>query len=132
MPLIGTARIRAAEYATSRRNAHRITLRTNVSIDGVAGELVDISVGGAAVRFPAGSLPNLGLVDFELPDSRSVKMRMARIPQQSSEHELASLQAVNGDWSAIRIMSLWLFHTPAGAVPSLPPGVPAIASVIVC
>ena len=126
--LFGTARIRAAEYATSRRNAHRVTLRTRIAIGGVSGELLDISVGGAAVRFPAGSLPNLGLVDFELPGTVPIKMTMVRMPPQSRDHEIASLQAVDGDWTAIQTMSLWLFHTPAGAVPSLPPGVPAIAS----
>jgi cellulose synthase (UDP-forming) len=126
--LFGTARIRSAEYATSRRNAHRIALRTGVAVDGIPGELVDISVGGAAVRFPAGSLPNLGLVEIELPGMRSIKMTMLRMPQPSSEYEVASLQAVGGDWAAIRTISLWLFHTPIGAVPSLPLGVPAIAS----
>jgi cellulose synthase (UDP-forming) len=126
--LLGTGRIRAAEYSTSRRNAHRVALRTAIAVDGEPGELVDISVGGAAVRFPAGSLPNIGLVDFELPGTRAIKMTMVRMPQQSSDHELASLQAVTGDWTAIQTMSLWMFHTPAGAVSSLPPGVPAIAS----
>jgi cellulose synthase (UDP-forming) len=126
--LFGTVRIRAAEYATSRRNAHRISVRTTVTIDGILGELTDISVGGAAVRFPARSLPNIGLVDFELPGARAIKMTMVRMPRLSSEHEVASLQAVKDDWTAIEAMSLWLFHTPAGAVPSLPPGVPAIAS----
>jgi cellulose synthase (UDP-forming) len=127
--LFGTARIRSAEYATSRRNAHRITLRTGIVVDGVPGELVDISVGGAAVRFPAGTLPDLGLVEFELPGLRPIKMTMIRMPQQSSEYEVASLQAVKGDWTALQTMSLWLFHTPVGAVPTLPPGVPAIAAV---
>ncbi|MDT4962105.1 MAG: hypothetical protein QOF87_1752 [Pseudonocardiales bacterium] len=126
--LFGTARIRAAEFATSRRNAHRINLRTTIAIDGEYGELVDLSVGGAAVRFPAGSLPNLGLVDFQLPGTVPIKMTMVRMPAQSSDYEIASLQAVDGDWSAIQTMSLWLFHTPAGAIPSLAPGVPAIAS----
>ena len=41
----GTRRIRAAEYATSRRNAHRVAVHAPIYIDGVAGELVDISVG---------------------------------------------------------------------------------------
>ena len=126
--LFGTARIRAAEYSTSRRNGYRVALQAAVTIDGVAGELLDISVGGAAVRFPAGSLPNLGLVDFGLPGTNAIKMTMIRTPIQSSEYEVASLKAVSGDWAAIRTMSLWLFHTPLGAVPALPPGVPAIAS----
>jgi hypothetical protein len=32
-----------------------------------------------------------------------------------------------GDWAALRTMSLWLFHTPAGAVRGLPDGVPVVA-----
>jgi cellulose synthase (UDP-forming) len=128
--LFGTARIRAAEYSTSRRNAYRVAVQAGVTVDGVPGELLDISVGGAAVRFPAGSLPNFGLVDFGLPDTNTIKMTMIRTPIQSSEYELASLQAVSGDWGAIRTMSLWLFHTPLGAVPALPAGVPAIASIV--
>jgi cellulose synthase (UDP-forming) len=127
--LFGTARIRAAEYATSRRNAHRTTIRIPLTIDGTYGELVDISVGGAAVRFPAGSLPKLGLVEVQLPGALPIKMSMVRLPAPSGDHEiLASLQTLDGDWSAIKAMSLWLFHTPVGAIPSLPKGVPAIAS----
>jgi cellulose synthase (UDP-forming) len=128
--LFGTARIRAAEYSTSRRNAYRVALQAAITVDGVPGELLDISVGGAAVRFPAGSLPNLGLVDFGLPGTNTIKMTMIRTPLQSSDYEVASLQAVSRDWAAIRTMSLWLFHTPLGAVPALPPGVPAIASTM--
>jgi cellulose synthase (UDP-forming) len=81
------------------------------------------------VRFPAGSLPKLGLVEFQLPGALPIKMSMVRLPAPSGDHEiLASLQTLDGDWAAIKVMSLWLFHTPAGALPSLPQGVPAIAS----
>jgi cellulose synthase (UDP-forming) len=127
--LFGTRRIRAAEYATSRRNAYRIGLRTNIAVDGIEGELVDISVGGVAVRFAAGLLPNAGLVEFSLPGARAIKMSMVRIPQQATGHEVASLQVVNGDWAAYQAMSLWLFHTRPGAVAGLPAGVPAIAMI---
>jgi hypothetical protein len=48
--------------------------------------------------------------------------------RESSDYEVASLQAVPGDWAAIETMSLWMFHTPDGAVRTLPPGVPAIAA----
>src|SRR5207253_5999798 len=72
----GTARIRAAEYATSRRNAHRIPLQTPVTVDHVAGQLVDISIGGAAVTFPTGTLPSDGLVQFQLPGAAPLKMEM--------------------------------------------------------
>jgi cellulose synthase (UDP-forming) len=80
------------------------------------------------VRFPIGSLPNGGLVDFELPGTPAIKMSMARLPTQATSYEFASLQTVAGDWLAYRAMSLWLFHTPPGALPNLPPGIPAIAS----
>lgn len=124
--VLGTRRIRAAEFSSSRRNGHRTAARTAVTIDGIPGELIDISVGGAAVRFPAGSLPETGLVEFQLPGAAAVKMTMARI-HHSDAGEVASLQAARGDWAALRAMSLWLFHTPPGAVRALPPGLPAIA-----
>jgi cellulose synthase (UDP-forming) len=127
--VLGTRRIRAAEYASSRRNAHRVPVMTKVRIDGVEGELLDLSVGGAAVRFPAGTLPNHTLVTFQLPGATPIEMIMARVPQQTPSFELASLQAIGGDWGAYKTISLWLFHTPAGALPHLPPNVPAIATV---
>lgn len=126
---LGIRRIRAAEYATSRRAAHRIPVETTVRIDGVAAELVDVSVGGAAVRFPAGKLANLGLVDFQLPGAAPIKMIMARLPEQAPGYELASLQTIGSDWDAYKTMSLWLFHTPTGALPELPANVPAIATI---
>jgi cellulose synthase (UDP-forming) len=124
--LSGIRRIRAAEYATSRRNGHRTAVRTAVTIDGIPGDLIDISVGGAAARCPAGSLPETGLVELQLPGAAAVKMTMTRI-RQSGTGEVASMQAVRGDWAALRAMSLWLFHTPPAAG-TLPPGLPAIAS----
>jgi cellulose synthase (UDP-forming) len=126
--LLGTRRIRAAQYATSRRDAHRTALRTNIAINGIEGELLDISVGGEAVRIPVGSLPHTGLVEFKLPRSQAIKMSMVRVPQQVDDYEVASLQVVSGDWAAYQAMSLWLFHTPPGAVPGLEAGVPAIAA----
>jgi cellulose synthase (UDP-forming) len=98
-----------------------------VQIDGAQASLVDISVGGAAVRLREGSHPSLGVVDFTLPGAAPIKMIMARLPSHESGYELASLQTIGGDWSAYKTMSLWLFHTPAGALPELPPNVPAIA-----
>jgi cellulose synthase (UDP-forming) len=125
--ILGTRRIRAAEYTTSRRNGHRVALRTKIAIDDIEGQLVDISVGGVTVLVPADSLPNAGLVEFRLPGARAIKLSMVRIPQQAADYEVASLKVVNGDWAAYQAMSLWLFHTPPGAVVSLPAGVPAIA-----
>ena len=127
--LCGARRIRSADFATSRRNAYRVTLRTTIKIDHVEGDLVDISVGGAAVRFPPGSLPATGLVEFELPGASPIKMEMVRMREQTVRHDLASLRVVNGDWEAFRSMSLWMFHTPSGAVAGLPAGVPVIATL---
>jgi len=128
--LFGNARIKDSEYATSRRHAYRFPARTSVSIDGVAGELVDVSVGGAAVRFSPEALPSVGLVDVVLPGAPAFKMEMVRNHEPDSAYDLASLQVVSGDWQAISTMSLWLFHTPAGAVPYLEAGIPVIATVL--
>lgn len=127
--LLGTRRIRAAEYATSRRNAHRMLLQAKVVIDGVEGQLVDISVGGIAARVPAGSLPGAGPVELKLPGVRAVKMSMVAAVQQASGEDLVSLQVIKRDWATYQAMSLWLFHTPPGAVAGLPAGVPAIAVI---
>lgn len=108
---LGTKRVRSDDYATSRRNAHRVAASAGIEIDGVEGELVDISVGGSAARFPLGSLPNVGLVDFGLPGMAAAKMMMSRVPQQDATGQYASLQVVPGDWDSYRAASLWLFHT---------------------
>jgi cellulose synthase (UDP-forming) len=126
---LGTKRIRAAEFATSRRKAHRVAVTTTVLVDGVEAELVDVSVGGAAVRFAAGTMPEAGLVELRLPGAAPVQMMLARLPKEIPGKVQASLQTVGGDWHAYRTMSLWLFHTPAGAVAHLPAHVPAVASV---
>ncbi len=123
---VGARRIRSAEYATSRRNAYRIAIHSTVDVDGFPGELVDISVGGAAVRFPEGMLPASGLVECTLPGAPAIKMEMVRTRARVDGHELASLRSLAGDWTAYKTMSLWLFHTPPGAL-DLEPGIPAIA-----
>ena len=125
----GTQRIRSVSFATSRRNAYRVTLKTPVEIDDVRGELVDISVGGAAVRFPLGTLPSTGLVQFHLPGVQPIKMEMLRLSDQHDDFDRASLRALDTDWTAFREMSLWLFHTPPNAVPGLLPGFPVIATL---
>ena len=127
--VLGTARIRAAEFATSRRNAYRVEVTAPVETEGVRGELLDISVGGAAVRFPHGTLPASGLVRLGLPESTPVPLRVIRTTEQPDGSQVASLRAADGDWEAYRALSLWIFHTPAGALPEFPPGVPAAASL---
>jgi hypothetical protein len=106
-----------------------VSLRTPIEIDDVHGELVDISVGGAAVRFPLGTLPASGLVEFRLPGAEQIKMEMVRIRALNAEYVLASLRALRTEWSAFGAMSLWMFHTPRGAIPGLPAGVPVIATL---
>jgi cellulose synthase (UDP-forming) len=126
----GARRIRASQFATSRRNAHRFGVRTSVEIDGKLGELVDISTGGAAVRFPKGALPNLGMVEMTLPGGLPIKVMMSSLSRQSRrsrDFEYASVQVIREDWAAYSVMSLWMFHTPSGMVPGLPAGVPAVA-----
>ena len=51
-------------------------------------------------------------------------MNAARSAITSGGRELISLQAVEGDWHALRELALWLFHTPPGAVPNLAPDTP--------
>jgi cellulose synthase (UDP-forming) len=126
----GVRRIRAAEYSTSRRNAHRVRTNTLVDLDGVEGELLDISTGGAAIRLPKGSASASGVVELRLPGAASIKVLMASLPRQtasSATHDYVSVRAATGDWEAHRALSMWIFHTPSGAVPGLQPGVPAVA-----
>lgn len=127
--VLGTRRIRAAEFATSRRNAHRIEVSAPVEAEGTGGELLDISVGGAAVRFPHGTLPASGPVMLRLPAAAPVRLQVIRTTGQPDGTEIASLRAADDDWATYRALSLWIFHTPAGALPDFPPGVPAAASL---
>jgi len=125
----GMRRIRAAEFASSRRNAHRFGVRANVTVDGYETELVDISVGGVCVRLPAQEGPGPGLVQLALPGMEPVKLGMVRATTAAGRGEhLVSLRVLPGDWAAMRTLSLWLFHTPAGALKNLRDGIPAAAS----
>jgi cellulose synthase (UDP-forming) len=125
--VFGSRRIRHAEFATSRRNAYRVAVRAEIEVDGISGELLDVSVGGAKVRFPGAWLPQEGLVELRLPQAPPMKMEMVRIHRGAGESDLGSVRALPGDWSTFRTMSLWMFHTPRGAVAGLPDGVPVIA-----
>jgi hypothetical protein len=125
--LWGARRIRRAEYATSRRNAYRVTVASEVWADDISGELLDISVGGAAVRFRHGYLPGIGLINFELPGAPGVKAEVVRMIHQDEQFDIASIRVLPGDWAAYQAISLWMFHTPAGAIEGLPSGVPVIA-----
>jgi len=125
----GMRRIRAAEFASSRRNAHRFAVTAKVTVDGVETELVDVSVGGACVRMPAEETPGAGMVQLALPGAEPVKLALHRQSMSTLRGDrLVSLRTLPGDWEAMRTLSLWLFHTPPGAVSNLPDGVPAAAS----
>jgi cellulose synthase (UDP-forming) len=97
-------------------------------MDGVEGELVDISVGGVAVRFPAGTAPTAGLVELRLPGADAVEMSVVRISQDAVGRDVVSCRLLADDWPGYRTMSMWLFHTPAGVISGMPPGVPAVAA----
>ena len=45
----------------------------------------------------------------------------------SDSTEFGSLKLAENDWAGYRTMSLWMFHTPAHAVPELPSGIPVVA-----
>lgn len=124
---LGTRRIRAAEYATSRRNAHRVELQTAVQVDGRKAELIDISVGGVALSLPSPLRPSRGLVQLTLPGAAPIAMELLTGSLPAGDRSVASLKVRAGDWEGYRTMALWMFHTPEGAVPSLPEGVPVVA-----
>ncbi len=125
----GAARVMAPAFATSRRNAHRTAVRASVLIDGRQGELVDISVGGAAVRFPEGAAPTAGVVELHLPGAAPVRLTVVRtIRSHTSSDEILAMRAEVGDWAAYHAISMWLFHTPPHVIEGIPPGVPAVAA----
>lgn len=125
--VMGMRRIQSDTYATSRRNAHRFAVRAGVGIGEAEGELVDISIGGAAVRLPTGTLPPASDVELRLPGAAPVRLQTVRVVSAEAGTETISLQVRFGDWTAYRAISLWLFHTPAGAVAGLPDGTPAVS-----
>ncbi|MFC8800109.1 glycosyltransferase [Promicromonospora sp. NPDC057138] len=125
----GAVRVMAPAYATSRRNAHRVAVRAEVLIDGADGELVDLSVGGAAVRIPRGSVSAVHAVELLLRGAPPVRLSVVRrsdVP--SSGDQILSMKVEERDWTAFHSISMWLFHTPPGVIDGIPPGVPAVAA----
>ncbi|HEU5483409.1 MAG TPA: glycosyltransferase [Microlunatus sp.] len=127
--VMGTRRIQADVFATSRRNAFRFLVRAGVGIGPVEGELVDISLGGAAVRLPTGTLPASSDIELTLPGSTPLTLQTVRVISSGPTTETVSLQVRFGDWAAYRAIALWLFHTPHGVVAGLPDGTPAVAAM---
>jgi cellulose synthase (UDP-forming) len=125
---LGARRIRSAHFATTRRNAHRVPVSTPVTVSGVTAELDNISIGGAAVRFPSGTMPAVEIVELGLPMAEPIRMVMTPLPHRTDDYEFAALRYLGSDWRALQTMSLWMFHTPYDAVPSLPAGTPVVAA----
>ena len=126
---LGLRRIHAPRYSTSRRNAHRIAVRTPVVMAGAHGQLVDISTGGASVHLTGrGDPPVPRTVRLSLPQAGSVLLDVVRtIPDDDGAGRVVTLQVRPADWAAHRTLSLWMFHTPEGSVVGVPHGVPAAA-----
>jgi len=127
--VLGMLRVMSPAYATSRRNAHRIAVRARVLLDGVGGELVDISVGGAAVGFPPGSAPVADEVELKLPGAAPVRMitTFKAATKPADQADIVSMRLAEGDWEGYRTLSMWLFNTPMGALSGVPRGVPVVA-----
>lgn len=123
----GIRRISSLDFATSRRGAYRVTTDSTVVVDGTECALVDISVGGAAVRLPYDVDLRAGIVEVRLPGAPSIKMEVVPKRGHFLPRNVVALHAAPQDWWALATMSRWLFHTPPGAT-SLADGVPAIAS----
>lgn len=130
----GTLRIREDRFATSRRNAHRVMIAADVSLSGAAGHVLDLSMGGAAVRVPAGSVELGQVVELVLPSAEPISMQVLRVTprgpaeQDGAPEDVLSLAIGPADWTAYRRMALWLFHTPTGVVDGLPPHTPVVAA----
>lgn len=125
--ILGIRRIRAAQYATSRRDAYRVNLNTNVKLDGAPARLEDISIGGAAALITSDTVVT-GVVQLKLPGAAQFPLDVVRVTPDDEGFAIASLRVRPGDWETYRAIALWLFHTPKG-VPGLEPGVPAVASL---
>lgn len=129
--LMGIRRIQGVQYATSRRNAYRVGVRAPITLNGVNGELVDISLGGVAVSVPTGALPAASEIELILPgQDEPIVLEAVRVRNEGAA-EIASFRVRFGDWAAYRTIALWLFHTPAGVIEGLPDEVPAVAMRVV-
>ncbi len=117
-------RITAAQYATSRRAAHRFPVPAQVQVAGSTGQLVDVSVNGLAARLGPQSPPLAGVVRVTLPGAQPMTLQVAERPGPDGVVKLA---VRDGDWHTLRALSMWLFHTPDGAVAGLPDGIPVVA-----
>lgn len=126
--VLGTRRISDPDFASSRRNAHRVAISADVVMGDVPGRIVDVSMGGLAVKVAAGSAPATGLVEVRLPQAEPVTMAVVRVAPDHAGHDVVSCRVLADDFAAYRALARWLFHTPPGAVDGIPAGVPAVAA----
>lgn len=124
--VLGAFRIRHPRYASSRRKSHRFDLELPVAVGDEHGMLTDVSVGGLAVRFDSGAVPD-GKVEIGLPGSDILIARFVGVRRRGTS-AVASYRIDPADYASLRTMSLWLFHTPHVVFPGLTPGVPVIAA----
>lgn len=121
-------RIRDPAYATTRRVAYRVPVHAPVRVNGTWGELVNVSVGGVAVRLPPHALPQSGAVQLRLPATGDLSLQIVRVAVDDDLDEV-SFRVTPGDWATFRELGLWLFHTPPGVIDGLLLGAPAVAAV---
>ena len=127
----GLRRIRSPRFASTRRDAPRVPFAATVRVDSLVSKLIDISVGGASVCLPAGADRPSGQVELRLPGEPPIKMEVVPTIIRRDGDIILSLRVAEDDWESRRRLSLWLFHTPEGAVPELPAGVPVAAVTLV-
>ena len=127
--LLGVRRVHDLAHATSRRSAYRAPVRAVVSVNGLRGELLDVSVSGVAVRLPPGALGAAPAeVTLQLPGAAELTLEAVRLRHGDDGDDVA-LRVVPGHWDSYRALALWLFHTPPGVVDGLPPHTPAVAAL---
>ena len=112
-------RIRSLDHADEQRDAYRLTVTSAVSVDGVRGSLVDISMGGARIRLPGRQLGVGSKVEFAI-----------RVPTGEGEIRLGSsvlscadgtvrVQFLGRQWAEMAALALTVFRT-GGCDPSAP------------
>ena len=137
---VGTAiaRIRSTRFSAERREGHRFPATYPATLDGLPGQLVDVSLGGAQVAVAQGEvgLP-VGadtLLAIWVPDrAEPIIMEVTVRSRQDSRHRVQFLEQ---DWRALAALSAttmgvgarrWASAVEDGNVPSLPQPEPASA-----
>ena len=75
--------------------------------------------------------PEQKAIYFTIIGEPPIKMEVVPTIIRRDGDIILSLRVAEDDWESRRRLSLWLFHTPEGAVPELPAGVPVAAVTLV-